>query len=84
MFWDAGHITAYQFDEMPPPSTPLLADVAQANSYTRFGYNIGITCSDLNLATWRTLQELVGGEITPEELIATNQKVYVEDCLASE
>ena len=27
-FWNAGNITAYQFDEMPPPSTPLLADVA--------------------------------------------------------
>ena len=84
MFWDAGHITAYQFDEMPPPSTPLLADVADANSYTRFGYNIGITCSDLNQVTWRTLQELVGGEITPAELIAANQKVYEEDCLASD
>ena len=70
-----------QFDEMPPPSTPLLADVANANSYTGFGYNIGVTCSALNLATWRTLQELVGGDTTPEELIATNQQVYEEDCL---
>ena len=83
-FWNAGNITAYQFDEMPPPSTPLLADVAHANSYTGFGYNIGVTCSALNLATWRTLQELVGGDITPEDLIATNQQVYEEDCLSSE
>ena len=83
-FWDAGHITAYQFDEMPPPSTPLLADVAAANSHTGFGYNIGVTCSALNLATWRTLQELVGGDISPEELIATNQQVYEEDCLSDE
>ena len=83
-FWNAGNITAYQFDEMPPPSTPLLADVADANSYTGFGYNIGVTCSALNLATWRTLQELVGGDITPEELIATNQQVYEEDCLSGE
>ncbi len=83
-FWDAGHITAYQFDEMPPPSTPLLADVADANSYTGFGYNIGVTCSDLNLATWRTLQQLVAGDITPEALIAENQQVYEEECLSSE
>ena len=79
-FWDAGHITAYQFEETPPASTPLLADVADANSYTGFGYNIGITCSDVGLATWRTLQELVGGDISPEELIAENQRVYDEDC----
>ena len=83
-FWNAGNITAYQFDEMPPPSTPLLADVAAANSYTGFGYNIGVTCSALNQATWRTLQELVGGDITPEALIATNQQVYEEDCLSGE
>ncbi|MCY4538927.1 MAG: extracellular solute-binding protein [Chloroflexi bacterium] len=83
-FWNAGNITAYRFDEMPPPSTPLLADVAAANSYTGFGYNIGVTCSALNLATWRTLQELVGGDITPDELIVTNQQVYEEDCLSGE
>ena len=83
-FWNAGSITAYQFDEMPPPSTPLLADVADANSYTGFGYNIGITCSELSLSTWRTLQELVGGDTTPEELIAANQQVYEEDCLTEE
>lgn len=83
-FWDAGNLTAYRFEEMPPPSTPLLADVAVANSYTGFGYNIGVACSALNQATWRTLQELVGGDITPEELITTNQQVYEEDCVSGE
>lgn len=81
MIWNAGIITAYQFDEAPEPVTPLQGDVYQANLKTGLGYNIGITCSELNNATWRTLQELVGGEITPAELVAENQQVYEEDCL---
>lgn len=81
MYWNAGNIVAYQFEEAPDPVTPLQGDVYAANLLTGFGYNIGITCSELNNATWRTLQELVGGEITPDELVAENQEVYEEDCL---
>jgi raffinose/stachyose/melibiose transport system substrate-binding protein len=83
MFWNAGNLVAYQFEETPPPVTRLQGDAYAANLITGFGYNIGITCSELNVTTWRTLQEMIGGEITPEEVIAENQRVFEEDCLQS-
>lgn len=81
MFWDAGLLVTYQFDEAPEPVNRLQSEVYEANTYTGIGYHLGITCSDLGVESWRLLQELVGGQISSEDFLAEHQRVYEEDCL---
>ena len=76
--WAAGDMVAYTFAEMPPPVSGLQADIYTAMRKTGTGYYINSNYSDLQSVTWTSLQELIVGALSPEELMARVQAKYVE------
>jgi raffinose/stachyose/melibiose transport system substrate-binding protein len=78
--WDAGKFVTYQFDEVPPPVSPLQADIYAGMQVTGPGYYMGVSCVEVNRGNWAALQGLIAGETDPAGTMAVTQGIYEADC----
>lgn len=78
--WDAGKLVTYQFDEVPPATNPLQADVYAGMQVTGPGYYMGVSCVEVNRGNWAALQGLIAGDTDPAGTMAVTQGIYEADC----
>lgn len=78
--WDAGKFVTYRFDDVPPATNALQADIYDAMQRTGPGYYMGVNCVEVNRGNWAALQGMIAGDTTPEETMAVTQGIYESEC----
>jgi raffinose/stachyose/melibiose transport system substrate-binding protein len=77
MMWANGELLNFKFDTLPEPTTILQGEIYDSMQMTGPGYYPMVT-GELLQAEGTLLQQVVAGDITPQDAMAELQIVYLE------
>ncbi len=77
-FWEEGLLVPYQFAEIPEARDQLQVDIFTAMQASGPGHYEGNCCPEVQQTIWVKMQEMVSGDVTPEQAFVDIQEVYEE------
>ncbi len=77
-FWENGLLVPFQFDELPDAVDQLQVDIFSAMQQSGPGLFEGNISPEVQQTIWAKMQEMVAGDITPEQAMQDVQAVYEE------